>query len=94
MNKISETKKSKDNISGTANAGNNKNKESNQNKKDHKSNNNSIVNKNLSMKCTYFRQDGHFVIKCFKNPQGESYKRKPANLTGDENFNGINAAEA
>ena len=50
INKILETKNSKDNISRAANVGNNKNKESNNNKKYQKGNNNSRVNKNSSMK--------------------------------------------
>ena len=47
------------------------------------------------MKCTYYGQDSHSVIKCFKNPQGESYKVKPANSNGSKNrqFNEMNAAE-
>ena len=68
MNKISETKKSKDNNCGSSNAGNNKNKKSIQKEKEQQSNNNYSVNKNSSMKCTYCRQDGHFTIKCFKYP--------------------------
>ena len=80
MNKISETKKSKNNSSGAANAGNNKNKESKQKKKYQQINTNFSVNKNLSMKCTYCGQNGHFAIKFFKNQQGESYKVNPASL--------------
>ena len=96
INKILETKNSKDNISGAANVGNNKNKESKNNKKYQKSNNNSRVNKNSSMKCTYYGQDGHFAIKCFKKQQVKSYKGKPASLTGGKKrqFNDMNAAEA
>ena len=96
MNKISETKKSKYNCSGAANAGNNKNKYSKQNKRDQQSNKKSIFNKNMSMKCTYYGQDGHFTIKCFKNLQGESYKGKPVISTGGKKhqFNDMNAAEA
>ena len=63
MNKISETKRSKDNCSRAANAGNNKNKEYNRKKKDRQSNTKSSANKNLSVKCTYFIQDGHFADK-------------------------------
>ena len=72
MNKISYAKKSKDNSAGAANAGNNKAKYSKQKKNYQHSNNNSRGNKNVSMKCTYCGQDGHFAIKCFKNPQGGS----------------------
>ena len=82
MKKRSETKKSNDNSSGAANAGNNKNKDSNQKKKHQRSNTNSRVTKNLSMKCTYCGQYGRFSIKCFKYPQGGSYKGKPENSTG------------
>ena len=74
MNKISETKKSKNNSSGAANAGNNKNKESKQKKKYQQINTNFSVNKNLSMKCTYCGQDGHFAIKCFKTIKGRATK--------------------
>ena len=75
MNKISETKKSKENSSGAAKAVNNTNKWSRQNKKDQQSNTNSSVNKNSSIKCTYCGQDDHFAIKCFKNPQGGGLQR-------------------
>ena len=81
-NKISETDKPKDNSSWERNSGNNKNKGSNQKKKYQQNNTNPSVNKNSSMKCTYFGQYGHFAIKCFKNPQGESYKGKVENPTG------------
>ena len=84
MNKSSGTKKSKDNSSGAANDGYNKNKDSNKNKKDQQSNTISSVNKNSSMKCTHFVQDGRFAIKCFKNPHGESYKSKPVSFTGEK----------
>ena len=48
------------------------------------------------MKCTYCGQDGHFAIKCFRNPQGESYKGKPASWAGVKKlqFNDMNATEA
>ena len=72
MNKISKTKKWKDNSSGAANTCNNNNKESKQKKNYRHSNTNSIANRKLSAKCTYNRQDGHFTTKCFKNPQVES----------------------
>ena len=52
-------------------------KDSKQKKKDHKSSKNSSVNKYSSMECTYCGQDGHFAIKCCKNPQEEIYKGKP-----------------
>ena len=48
MNKISETKKSKDNGSGADNTGNNKNKYTKKRKKDQHSNNNSRGNKKKS----------------------------------------------
>ena len=85
MNKSSETNKSKDNNYGAAKYGNNKNKDSNQNKNYHQSNKNYRGDKNLSLKCTYYAQDGHFEIKCLKNPQGESYTVKPDNSTGSKN---------
>ena len=48
------------------------------------------------MNCNYIRQDGHFLIKCFKNPQGENYKDKPASSTGPvkRQFNDMNAVDA
>ena len=96
MNKISETKKSKNKSSGAANAGINKNKDSNQKKKGQQSNTNSSANKHSSTKCTYCGQDGHFIIKCFQKPQGESYKGNPVNWTGGKKrqFNYMNAIEA
>ena len=45
MNKISETNKSKDNICGSSDPGNNKNKGYKKNKKDQQINTNSIANK-------------------------------------------------
>ena len=50
----------------------------------------------MSAKCTYYGQDGHFAIKCFNPPQGESYKGKPESSTGSKKhqFNNINATEA
>ena len=81
MNKSSETKKSKYNSSGVVNTVNNNNKESHQ-----KKNTNIVITTiaaiKKSLKCTYCGQGGHFVIKCFKNSQGESYKGKPASSTG------------
>ena len=61
-NKISETKNSKENNSETAKAGNNKNKESKQKENYQQSNTNSSVNKNSSVKYTYYGQDGNFAI--------------------------------
>ena len=94
MNKISETKKSKYNCSGAANAGNNKNKYSKHKKKDQKSNN-KYINNNFPVKCTYCRQNGHFAIKCFKHPQGKSYKGKPKHLSSSKEgqFNDTNATK-
>ena len=48
------------------------------------------------MKCTYCRQDAHFAIKFFKNPQGGSYKGGPESFTGGEKrqFTDMNAADA
>ena len=48
------------------------------------------------MKCTYWGQDGHSAIKYFKNPQGESYKGEPENLTGGKKrqFNDMNTTES
>ena len=46
MRKISDTKKSKDNITGAANGGKNKGKYYNQREKDQNSNNNPSGNKN------------------------------------------------
>ena len=62
MNKIPETKKSKDNISWAANTRNNKDKDFKEKKKYQQSNNNSSANKNLSAECIYCGQDGHFSI--------------------------------
>ena len=47
------------------------------------------------MKCTYCRQDVHFTIICFKNPQGESYNGTPVILTGGKKrqFNDMNCTE-
>ena len=87
LNKSSETKKSKYNSYEAASAGNNKNKWSNKKKGHQQSNTNSRVNKNSSMKCTYCGQDVHFAMKCFKNPQGDSYKGKTAISTGGKNVN-------
>ena len=96
MNKISETKKSKDNSSVAANAVNNKYKESKQNKKDQKINTNSTINKNVPMKCTHCGHNVPFVIKFFVKTQGGSYKGKPVNYIESKKrqFNAMNAAEA
>ena len=88
--------KSKDNSSVTANAGNNKNKDSNQKENYQNNNTKSSANKKSSTKCIYCGQDGHLSIKCFKTPQGESHKSKPDNSTGSKKrqFNDMNTTEA
>ena len=87
MNKISETKTSKDNSSGAANAMNNKNKSSKHKKNYQKSNTNPSTNTNSSMKCTCCGQDGNCAMKCFKKPQRESWKGNPENPIGSKNIN-------
>ena len=48
------------------------------------------------MECTYCGQDGHFAIKCCKNPQEEIYKGKPVSSTGGKKLQltDMNAKEA
>ena len=72
--KYQKLRSQKNNSSGAADDGNNKNKESKQKKKYQQIDTNFSVNKNLSMKCTYCGQDGHFAIKCFKTIKGRATK--------------------
>ena len=76
MNKSSETKKPKDNISGASNAGNNKNKYYKQKKKDQQSNTNSSATNLFLQSAPTADRMVTWQLNPFNNPRGGGLQRQ------------------